>query len=180
MRSIIKLILEIVPLVSFFIAFLLYGLVTATIVLTILTIVSFVIAYVLEGEVNKYALVTTLLIILFGGLTVYTKDSDFIKLKPTILPIIMAGILIFSLKKKKLIIKDIFRDKLVLSDQAWIKLTYNISYFFIGIAVLNEIIRRNFSDYTWVKFKVFGVLPITAIYFMYLFYKVSKTKDSSE
>ena len=34
------------------------------------------------------------------------------------------------------------------------------------MAVVNEVVWRNFSDETWVKFKVFGVIPITFIFIL--------------
>ena len=38
--------------------------------------------------------------------------------------------------------------------------------FFLAMAVLNEIVWRNFSEATWASFKVFGILPITIIFAM--------------
>ena len=34
------------------------------------------------------------------------------------------------------------------------------------MAVLNEIVWRNFSEGTWVNFKVFGILPLTFVFAM--------------
>ena len=34
------------------------------------------------------------------------------------------------------------------------------------MAVLNEIVWRNFSEGTWASFKVFGILPLTIIFAM--------------
>jgi intracellular septation protein len=32
------------------------------------------------------------------------------------------------------------------------------------LAILNEVIWRNFSTDTWVAFKVFGIMPLTMIF----------------
>ena len=38
--------------------------------------------------------------------------------------------------------------------------------FFLALAILNEIVWRNFSTDAWVSFKVFGALPLTFIFAM--------------
>lgn len=43
-------------------------------------------------------------------------------------------------------------------------LTYRWAWFFIFLAVLNEVVWRNFSNDFWTTFKVFGVMPITIIF----------------
>ena len=37
---------------------------------------------------------------------------------------------------------------------------------FLALAVLNEIVWRNFSTDTWVNLKVFGFLPLTLVFAM--------------
>jgi intracellular septation protein len=36
--------------------------------------------------------------------------------------------------------------------------------FFFALAILNEIVWRNFSTDFWVSFKVFGVVPLTFLF----------------
>ena len=36
-----------------------------------------------------------------------------------------------------------------------------VGLFFLFLAVVNEIVWRNFSEATWVAFKVWGIMPIT-------------------
>jgi intracellular septation protein len=36
--------------------------------------------------------------------------------------------------------------------------------FFLALAVLNEIVWRNFSTDVWVSFKLFGVVPLTFLF----------------
>jgi intracellular septation protein len=38
--------------------------------------------------------------------------------------------------------------------------------FFLILAALNELVWRNFSESTWVTFKVFGILPLTLVFAM--------------
>jgi intracellular septation protein len=53
-----------------------------------------------------------------------------------------------------------------LTEEGWRKLTYRWIGFFLAMAVLNEVVWRNFSEATWASFKVFGILPITIIFAM--------------
>ncbi|HSM19238.1 MAG TPA: septation protein IspZ, partial [Hyphomicrobiales bacterium] len=46
----------------------------------------------------------------------------------------------------------------------WHKLTLRWTIFFLALAVLNEIVWRNFSTDSWVAFKVFGFLPLTLVF----------------
>ena len=36
--------------------------------------------------------------------------------------------------------------------------------FFVFLAILNEVVWRNFSTDFWVAFKLFGVLPLTVLF----------------
>ena len=51
-----------------------------------------------------------------------------------------------------------------LTQEGWRKLTWRWAFFFVFLAVLNEIIWRNFSTDFWVSFKVFGNMPITMVF----------------
>ena len=51
-----------------------------------------------------------------------------------------------------------------LNDIGWNILTKRWIFFFLAMALLNEIIWRNFSTDFWVSFKVFGFLPLTIIF----------------
>ena len=37
-------------------------------------------------------------------------------------------------------------------------------FFFFALAVLNEVVWRNFSTDFWVSFKLFGVVPLTFLF----------------
>jgi intracellular septation protein len=53
---------------------------------------------------------------------------------------------------------------LKLTDEGWHKLTIRWIGFFLGMAVLNEIVWRNFSQQTWVTFKAVGILSLTFLF----------------
>jgi intracellular septation protein len=51
-----------------------------------------------------------------------------------------------------------------LTDAGWHKLTIRWIGFFLAMALLNEIVWRNFETSTWVTFKVWGILPLTFLF----------------
>ncbi len=48
-----------------------------------------------------------------------------------------------------------------LTDQGWSTLNKMWSVYFIFLAILNEIIWRNYPTDIWVNFKVFGIMGVT-------------------
>lgn len=51
-----------------------------------------------------------------------------------------------------------------LTEQGWRKLTWRWAFFFFFLAVVNEVVWRNFSTDFWVSFKLFGVVPLTLLF----------------
>jgi intracellular septation protein len=61
-------------------------------------------------------------------------------------------------------VKTLFDQAFHLSDAGWRALTYRWIGFFIAMAILNEIVWRNFSDNFWAGFKLFGAIPLTFLF----------------
>ena len=86
-------------------------------------------------------------------------------MKPTIINIIFAVTLIFGKYfTNKNLLKIFFQNSINLDNIGWEKLTYRWIYFFIFVAILNEIIWRTQSELFWVNFKVWGLLPISLLF----------------
>ena len=79
--------------------------------------------------------------------------------------IIFAAILIVSnIYFNKNFLKLFLQTAFQLNDEGWKKLNFRWAYFFIFLAILNEIVWRTQPEATWVNFKVWGMLPITIIF----------------
>ena len=165
-RSIIKSLIEIVPLILFFIANAKYGIIVATKIFVITTLIALVVSYLHLKKVSTPLLITSFLVLIFGGLTIFFKDPTFIKLKPTIVYLLFSCFLFLGLILKKNFLKIYLSSIIKLKDIGWNILTKRWGIFFVAMAILNEIIWRNFSTDVWVSFKVFGFLPITIIFMM--------------
>jgi intracellular septation protein len=65
---------------------------------------------------------------------------------------------------KKNFLKIFFKSAFTLSDEGWNKLNNRWIYFFVFLAILNELVWRTQSEVIWVNFKVWGILPLTFIF----------------
>ncbi len=136
----------------------------ATFWMVVVTFFSLIASYILTKKVAKMPLITAIVLGVFGGLTVFSGDDYFIKIKPTLINLVFSSILLFGYFTKKPLISYLFGGELKLKEEAWHSMSLRWALFFLGLAILNEIVWRNFSLDFWVNFKVFGVLPISMIF----------------
>lgn len=180
MNQWLKLLLEIGPLVVFFVGNNKFGIIPATTAFVVATVVALAASWVLARKIPVLPLVSGIFVIGFGGLTVLLEDDLFIKLKPTIVNVLFAVVLFVSLGLKRNVLKIVFDAAFHLTDEGWRKLTWRWAWFFCLLAVLNEIVWRNFDTDTWVQFKVFGIMPLTIVFSLTLVPLLSKYHPESE
>ena len=164
LNPILKLVLDIGPLVLFFAANARFGIYAATAGFMVAVLIALAVAYVKTRRIEIMPLVTAVIVFIFGGLTLVLHDATFIKLKPTIIYVLFGGTLLGGLLFGKSFIGVLFDSVFDLTEEGWRKLTWRWALFFFALAVLNEIVWRNFSTDTWVSFKLFGVVPLTFLF----------------
>jgi intracellular septation protein len=165
-RPLLKLLVELGPLVTFFLVYSRAGIYWATGVLMVATVLSLVASWRLFGRLLAMPVVTAVLVVVFGGLTFWLDDPRFIKTKPTIINLLFAGVLIVGLATGRPLLKILLGEAFKLTAEGWRKLSVRWTMFFVTLAVLNEVVWRNFSESAWVNFKVFGILPLTVVFAM--------------
>lgn len=161
-----KLAIELGPLVLFFLVYGRAGIYWATGVLMVATVVALVASRQLFGRLLVMPVVTAVLVVVFGGLTFLLDDPRFIKIKPTIINLLFAGALLGGLVIRRPVLKLLLGEAFKLTEEGWRKLTVRWAIFFLAMAILNEVVWRNFAEGTWVNFKVFGILPLTVVFAM--------------
>ncbi len=108
--------------------------------------------------------VSGIVVMVFGSLSIWLQDETFIKMKPTIVNTLFGVVLLGGLLFGKSLLGYVFNAAFQLDDEGWKKLTLRWGIFFLFLAVLNEVVWRNFSDAVWVNFKVWGTMPITILF----------------
>ena len=174
MKSISKLFVDIGPLAVFFIFYIRGDLQSAILPFMIATVIAVLFSYIVEKKIPIMPTVGAVIILIFGGLTIYFDNETFFKMKPTVINLLFAGILYGGIIFNKLLLRYLLGAALKLKEEGWKILTRRWIYFFIALAILNEIIWRTQSTDIWVNFKVFGILPITFIFTLAQFTIIKK------
>jgi len=164
LNPLLKLALDLGPLLLFFFANTRWGIFAATGAFMAATLVSIAVTYALARRVPMMPLVSAVVVMVFGGLTLYLQDEVFIKLKPTIIYALFAAVLLGGLAFGRSLLAVVLDSVFQLTEDGWKKLTLRWGLFFVAMAILNEIVWRSVSTDTWVAFKAFGFLPLTILF----------------
>lgn len=159
-----KLLIELAPLAVFFAVYTRFDIFIATAALMVATLASLVASKLVIGKLSVMPIVTGVFVLFFGGLTLWFSSEAFIKLKPTIVYLSFAIPLLGGLLFKKSLLSHVLGEAIALDESGWRTLTLRWGLFFVVLAVLNELVARNFSTSTWVAMKSFGFLPLTLIF----------------
>jgi intracellular septation protein len=150
------------------------GIFVATAVFMTTVLIALAVSYALTRHLPIMPLITAVIVIVFGSLTLVLHDELFIKLKPTIIYLLFGGVLLGGIAVRKPLLGAVFDSVFHLSEEGWRKLTLRWAVFFLVLAVLNEIVWRTQTTDFWVGFKVFGVLPLTFLFAALQFPLMSK------
>ena len=104
------------------------------------------------------------IIVVMGGATLVLRDPTFIKWKPTVLywafAVVLAG--------RRLLIEephplhDAGADDL--PDPIWTRLNLSWVGFFVLMGAVNLYVAYNYSESTWVNFKLFGGIGLMVVF----------------
>ena len=192
-NSTLKMILELGPIVLFFVVYTRIkdqqfdllgqtyeGFIVATAMFIPVLLVSTGILWALSGKLSKMQLMTAVLVVVFGGMSVWFNDDRFFKMKPTMIYLLFGGLLGFGLLRGKSYLRVVMEEALPMQPEGWMILTKRMCAFFLGLAVLNEVIWRTMSTDAWVNFKTFGLTAGVFVFFVAqtpLFSKYGIEKD---
>ncbi|UWQ77976.1 septation protein IspZ [Leisingera sp. S132] len=176
----LKMLLELGPVVLFFIGYLKLkdevfliggseykGFIVITAAFIPLMIASTLALWKLTGHLSRMQFATLVLVVLFGGMSVWFNDDRFIKMKPTMLYLLFGGLLGIGLLRGQSWLKVVMEELMPLQQEGWMILTRRLCAFFFGLAVANELIWRTQSTEIWVYFKTFGLPVAMFAFFMF-------------
>ena len=178
-NPVLKIALELGPLLLFFLANARFGIFVGTGIFMAAVLAALATSYALTRHLPIMAIVSAGVVVVFGGMTLVLHDDTFIKVKPTIIYTMFGAILFVGLATGRPFLEAVLEGAFHLTEEGWKILTWRWAFFFLALAVLNEIVWRSVTTDTWVAFKTFGFLPITILFALaqtpvFLRYQVKK------
>ncbi len=161
-----KFFVDLLPVILFFIGFKLYDIFVGTALAIATTIAMIIYSKIRHGKVEKMLLINGAIISVLGGITLLLHDKTYIMWKPTVLYWLMAIVLLVSnLFFKKNFIQQMMDKMIVAPAVIWNKVNLVWVVFLIFLGFLNLYVAFNYSENTWVNFKLFGV---TSLLFLFM------------
>ena len=122
------------------------------------------------GRISPMLWLSTVLIIGFGGLTILLRNPVFIQIKPTAIYLLFGITLLVGVWRGRPFLKYLLEAAFEgLNDAGWLKLSRNWGFFFIALAMLNEVLRQyynvaNGNFGTWISLKLWLFMPLSFLF----------------
>jgi intracellular septation protein len=177
-----NLLLELSPLIVFFVGFKLLGIYWATAALMIAFLLQLVVHRLRTGEFKTMHVITTVVAVGLGSATLLLHDSRFIQWKPTVLLAMAAAAFLGSMFVGKQpfarrMLESAFNEPLDVSPRAWWLINCLWAGWLALLAIANIFVARNFDERIWVNFKVFGITGAMLLFMVpQVFWLSGKTK----
>lgn len=148
---------ELLVVILFFATYVLTkDIVLATSVAVVAGVIQAAVIWVKYKKLQTMQWLSLVLIVIFGGATIIFKDAHFIMWKPTILFWAMAIGLGMAQQLGKAPLKATLGKEITLPGEVWRKLTLAWVAFLALMGLLNLWVAYQFSEATWVNYKLFG------------------------
>ncbi|MBB3360309.1 intracellular septation protein [Novosphingobium capsulatum] len=142
----------------------------STVVFMIATVAALIASKWRLGKVSPMLWLSTTLILGFGTLTVFLGDPFWIQIKPTVIYLLFAAGLFIGLARGKAVLRMLLQSAFDgLDETGWRKLSRNWAWFFLFLAVLNEVLRHTLTFDGWLTAKLWGV---SALSFLFTFAQI--------
>lgn len=160
-----KTLLELLPLLLFFVAYQQTDLYVATAVLMVATSVVMGILYMMDRKLTQMQLILLASVMIFGSITLILQNELFIKWKLTVIDVALALMFWYqTYVRKNNIVKTFMGHVLELPDAVWQRLCLAWIGFFLLTALGNAVAAVFFSTGAWVTFKVWGTTVLMLLF----------------
>lgn len=139
----------------------------STAVFVVATIVALVLSKILRGRIAPMLWLTTVLVCGFGALTIWSQNEAWIRHKPTAVYLLFALVLFIGWWRGKPTLKYLLESAFDgLSEAGWMKLSRNWAFFFLFLAVLNEVFAYGswFTFDQWLRAKLVVFMPLSFLF----------------
>ena len=168
-NMVLKQVLELGPTIVFFLLYLRIqdetytfggtdysGFIVAAIVFVPILLFAMGVLWWLTGHLSRMQVFTAFMVIFFGGLTAWFNDERFFKMKTSIVYGCFSGLLGIGLLQGKSYLAYVMGELIPMKTEGWMILTRRLFFFFIVLAIGNELVWRNMSEAAWVKIETFA------------------------
>ena len=157
--------LDLLPVIAFFVAYKLTDIYVATGVLIVGVLIQTAWSWVRHRKVSPMLLTSAVLVLVFGGLTLAIQDPTFIKWKPSIVNWLFAGAFLASqYLSGPTIVQRLMGENVTLDVGSWKRLNLAWVAFFLVAGTLNLYVAFRYDEATWVNFKLFGLMGLTLVF----------------
>jgi intracellular septation protein len=180
----LKLALDYGPMLAFFLAYRLWhpaksapdgvgevlAITKSTGVFVVATLAALVVSKWRLGRVAPMLWLSSALVVFFGGLTIAFHNATFVQIKPTAIYVLSGGALLAGVWRGTPLLKILLDDAFAgLSERGWMILSRNWGWFFLGLAVLNEVLRQIYNQAhgnldTWIALKLYLFMPLSFVF----------------
>jgi intracellular septation protein len=170
----LKMLLELGPVAGFFFAYRLAGaaasdtdkVVFATVIFVPLVLAALGISWWYARRLPRMAALTAIVVVIFGGLTIALNDETFVKMKPTVIYGLFAAVLGAGLLRGQSWLQYLMGEVMPLTPEGWMTFTRRFALFFLGLALVNELVWRSQTTDFWVNFKTFFLPGATFLFIL--------------
>lgn len=160
-----KLLVDFLPILLFFVAYKLYDIYIATAVAIAASVIQVAWSWLRHRKVENMQWVTMGLIVVLGGLTLMLRDETFIKWKPTLVNWLFAAVFLASQYiGSKSVLQRMMAGNLTLPEPVWQRLNWIWVSFFVALGAINLYVAYSYDTETWVNFKLFGMMGLTIVF----------------
>jgi intracellular septation protein len=131
----------------------------------------------LTGKFEKLHLWTLIITLVFGTMTLIFRDPAFIFWKASVLVWVTAIVFLY---------RQHFLDKILLQEmlskavdepidapkQLWAKLNHIWAFSYATFGFINLYVAFNYSEASWVQFKLFGLMALNLLLLIYIMFKI--------
>lgn len=116
-------------------------------------------------KVDRMLWISLAIIVVMGGATILLRDPTFIMWKPTVLYWAFAVVLLGAdLAFGRNLMRAMMEQQIALPAPVWRRLNLSWVGFFLLMGILNLYVAFNYSEATWVNFKMFGGLGLMLVF----------------
>ncbi len=176
-----KFLFDFFPIILFFIAYKVYDIYVATAVAIVAALLQTGLFWLKHRRTEKMHLVTLVLLIVFGGLTLLLHDPVFIKWKPTVVNWLFAIVFLGSaFIGKATLVERMMSHAIKAPAPVWSRLNFAWVLFFLAMGLINLYVAFNYSENTWVNFKLFGMMGLTLVFVFAQAFYLSRYMETPE